>query len=87
MNNGIHWEVFEVILLFYRKIARNYYSKVRIKMTNAHNRCSRALRDLHFDWIQDPGVVLSEILKAVYLDSDYLKTDPELFVGYCRKLY
>ena len=56
-------------------------------MTNAHNRCSRAFRGLHFDWIQDPGVVLSERLKAVYLDSDDLKTDPELFVGYYRKLY
>jgi len=27
-------------------------------MTSVHDRCSRALRDLHFDWTQDPEVVL-----------------------------
>ena len=62
-------------------------NEVKIKMTGAQDRCTRALRDLRFDQIQDPEVVLSERLKAVCLDSDYLKTDTELFVGYCRKLY
>jgi len=56
-------------------------------MTNAHDRCSRALRDLRVDWTQDPEVVLSERLKTIGLESDYLKTDPELFQGYCRNLY
>ena len=74
-------------VLFYRKIVRKYCCKVRIKRTNVHDRCSRALRDLHFDWTQDPEVVLSEILKTIDLETDYLKTDSELFEGYCRKLY
>jgi len=56
-------------------------------MTSAHDRRSRVLRDLHFDWTQDPEVVLSERWKAIDLETDYLKTDSELFEGYCRKLY
>jgi len=56
-------------------------------MTSAHDRCSRVLRDLHFDWTQDSEVVLSKRLKAIHLETDYLKTDSELFGGYCRKLY
>jgi len=56
-------------------------------MTSAHDRCSRVLRDLHFDWTQGPEVVLSERLKTIDLETDYLKTDSELFEGYCRKLY
>jgi len=42
-------------------------------MTNAHDRCSRALRDLRFDWIQDPEVVLD--------------TDMELFKVFHKKLH
>ena len=42
---------------------------------------------MRFDWTQDPEVVLSEILKTIGLESEYLKADPELFEGYCRKLY
>ena len=79
MNNGIHWQVFEVALLFYRKIVRKYCCKARIKRTNVHDRCSRALRDLHFDWTQDPEVVLSKRLKTIDLETNYLKTDSELF--------
>ena len=79
MNNGIHWQVYEVTLLFYRKIVRKYCCKVIIKRTNVHDRCSRALRDLHFDWTQDPEVVLSERLKTIDLETDYLKADSEVF--------
>ena len=56
-------------------------------MTTAHYKCSRALRNLRFNWIQDPEVVLSERLKDVGLDSDYIKTDLELFEVYRKKLY
>ena len=55
--------------------------------TQIYYKCSKALRNLRFDWTQDPEVVLRERLKTVGLESEYLKTDPELFVGYCRKLY
>jgi len=56
-------------------------------MTSAHEKCSCALRNLRFDWIQDPGVVLSERLKDVGLDFDYIKTYLELFEVYRKKLY
>jgi len=56
-------------------------------MTSARDRCTRALRDLRFDWTPDPEVVLSERLKTIDLETGYLKTDSELFEGYCRKLY
>jgi len=56
-------------------------------MTSAHDRCYRALRDLRFDWIQDPEVVLSEKLAAIGLDSEYLKKDSELFEVHRKKLY
>ena len=39
-------------------------------MTSAHDRCSHALRDLHFAWTQDPEVVLSERLKTIDLETD-----------------
>ena len=47
--------------------------------TVAHEKCSKVLRGLRFDWIRDPGVALSERLKDVGLNSDYIKTDLELF--------
>ena len=59
----------------------------KISMTTAHDRCSRALRNLRFDWIQDPEVVLSERLKDVGLESEYLETDLELFKVFHQKLY
>jgi len=55
--------------------------------TQIYYKCSKALRNLRFDWTQDPEVVLSERLKTIGLEYEYLKTDPELFEGYCRKLY
>ena len=42
---------------------------------------SKALRNLRFDWTQDPEVVLSERLKTIGLESEHLKIDPELFGG------
>jgi len=48
-------------------------------MTDVHDRCSKVLCNLRFDWIQNPEVVLSEGLKAVSLNSAYLKTNSELF--------
>jgi len=56
-----------------------------VQMTDAHVKCSEALRNLRFDWVQDPEVVLDEKLKVVGLESKYLKTDPELFEVYRRK--
>jgi len=46
-------------------------------MTAAHIKCSKALRSLHFDWIQDPEVVLNNKLKTVGFESEYLETDPD----------
>jgi len=37
--------------------------------------------------MQDPVVILSEALKTIGLDSDYLTTNPELFEIYRRRLY
>jgi len=37
--------------------------------------------------MQDPEVVLSEALKTTDLDLDFLKTNPELFEMYRRRLY
>jgi len=37
--------------------------------------------------MQDSEVVLSEVLKTIGLDSDHLKTNPELFEIYRKKLY
>jgi len=54
---------------------------------DAHNRCSRAIRFLRFNWIQNPEVILNEKLETVGLNSDYLKDDPELFEVFRRKLY
>jgi len=47
--------------------------------TDAHKRCSRAIRFLRFKWIQNPAVILNEKLQTVGLNSDYLQTDPKLF--------
>jgi len=55
--------------------------------TDAHDRCSEAIRSLRFDWIQSPAVALCERLQTVDLNSDYLKHDPELFEVFCGKLY
>jgi len=56
-------------------------------MTAAHLKCSKALCNLRFDWIQAPEVVLDEKLKTVDLESEYLETDPELFKVFHHKLY
>jgi len=55
--------------------------------TDAHNRCSRAIRFLRFNWIQIPEVILNGKLQTVGLNSDYLKNDPELFEVFRQKLY
>jgi len=54
---------------------------------DAHHRCSRAIRSLRFNWIQNPEVILNEKLQTVGLNSDYLKNDSELFEVFRRKLY
>jgi len=56
-------------------------------MTAAHAECSKVLRSLRFDWIQDPVVVLDENLKTVGFTAEYLKTDIELFKVIHDKLY
>jgi len=53
---------------------------------DAHDRCSRGIRSLRFNWIQNPEVILNEKLQTVGLNSDYLKNDPELFEVFWRKL-
>jgi len=55
--------------------------------TGAHKRCSRAIRFLHFNLIQNPEGILNEKLQTVGLNSDYLKNYPELFEVFRRKLY
>jgi len=55
--------------------------------TDVHTRCFGVLSNLRFNWTQYPQVVLHEALKTVGLDSDYLKTDPELFEFYRKQLY
>jgi len=56
-------------------------------MTNVQEKCLHVLRDLRYNWMQDPEVVLSEALKTIILDSDYLKTNPELCAIYRKQLY
>jgi len=56
-------------------------------MTDEHDRCSRAISFLRFNWIQDPEVVLDEKLKTVGLESVYFETDIELFDVFRKKLY
>jgi len=56
-------------------------------MTAAHEKCSKVLRSLRFDWAQDPEVVLNERLKTIGLESEYLKTELELFKVFHQKLY
>jgi len=55
--------------------------------TDTHDKRSKVLRRLRFDWIQDPEVVLNECLKTVGLESEYLETDFELFEVFRSKLY
>jgi len=54
---------------------------------DAHDKCSRAICFLRFNWIRNPKVVLSEKLQTVGLKSDYLKNDQELFEVFRKKLY
>jgi len=56
-------------------------------MTDEHDRCSRAISFLRFNWIQDPEVVLDKKLKTVGLESVYFETDIELFDVFRKKLY
>jgi len=56
-------------------------------MTAAHVKCSKALCNLRFDWVQDPEVVLDEKLQVVDLESEYLETDLELSKIFHSKLY
>jgi len=55
--------------------------------TDAHEKCSKVLRNLRFDWTQDHEIVLNERLKTICLESEYLKTDLELFKVFHQKLY
>jgi len=55
--------------------------------TNAHEKCSKVLRSLRFDWTQDNEIVLNERLKTIGLESVYVKTDLELFKVFHQKLY
>jgi len=54
---------------------------------DAHDRCSRAIRFLLLNWIQNPELILNEKLQTVGLNSDYLKNDHKLFEVFLRKLY
>ena len=54
---------------------------------DAHDRCSRAIQSLRFNWIQNPETMLEERLQTVGLRSEYLKSDPELFEVFRKKLY
>ena len=55
--------------------------------TDAHEKCSKVLHSLRFDWTQDHEIVLNERLKTICLESEYLKTDLELFKVFHQKLY
>jgi len=55
--------------------------------TGGHEKCSKVLRSLRFDWTQGPEIVLNERLKTIGLESEYLKTDLELFEVFHQKLY
>ena len=50
-------------------------------------KCLYVLRNLRCYWMQDPEVALNEALKTIVLDSDYLKTSPELFEICRQNLY
>jgi len=56
-------------------------------MKTVHDRCSKALRFLRFDWIQDPEETSNKKLKTVDLESEYLETDLKLFEVFRKKLY
>ena len=56
-------------------------------MTNVQEKFLNVLRDLCCNWMQDPEVVLNEAIKTIDLDSDYLRTNPELFEIYRKQLY
>ena len=47
--------------------------------TDTHEKCFKVLRNLRFDWTQDPEIVRNERLTTIGLESEYLKTDLELF--------
>jgi len=55
--------------------------------TDAHDRFSKAIRTLRFNWIQNPETMLDERLQTVGLRSEYLNNDPELFEIFRKKLY
>jgi len=55
--------------------------------TDSHERCSKTIQSLRFNWIQNPEVILNEKLQTVGLYSDYLKNDPELFVQVKQHAY
>ena len=54
---------------------------------DAHDRCSRAIRFLRFNRIQNPEAILNKKLQTVGFNSDCLKNDPKLFKVLRRKLY
>ena len=54
---------------------------------DAHDICSKAIRSLRFNWIQNPETMLDERLQTVGLRSEYLKNDPKLFEIFRKKLY
>ena len=47
--------------------------------TEVHNKCFRAIRSLHFNWIKK--------LRTIGLNSGYLKKDPGLFEIFQKQLY
>jgi len=55
--------------------------------TDIHHKCFRAIRSLHFNWVQNPVVVLDKKLQTIGLNSDYLKKDPGLFEVFRKRLY
>jgi len=54
---------------------------------DAHNRGSKAIRTLRFNWNRNPETMLNEKLQTVGLKSEYFKKDPELFEIFRKKLY
>jgi len=56
-------------------------------MTDVNAECSKVLRSLRFNWIQDPVVVFEEKLQTIGLTAEYLKIDQELFKVFHDKLY
>jgi len=71
---------------FHFIVIRSNTATIKIP-TDIHDKCSKVLRSLRFEWIQDPEVVLNECLKTVGLESEYLETYFELFEVFRSKLY